>query len=854
MVTDVVGELLSFEQAQQLYNELAGRYRQGTLSPQDYTAQVAALRVIDQRGITWQPDPAGGGWLYWDGARWLPGQPFPAAPPRRQSTGPAGKRRRAKGVLNLTGRTGDGRRIPLKQRTRFWWDALSVWAGLVVGLVWFAYSAVRGLPKLNALNLRTESPADLLPALVILAVPVGMIVLRRTVLARVNLLLLKLNSWETGRKVGMVAGLAAGAWIVCEVVGRGMRASNLFNMREQLDLATPVAMVLIPLMLVLFRRETDGWLRPLQAVLKHIPKILLTLVALAVPYLLGYYLYNSAGLSQYHLLKWNVILGILISYVLLRTPQAAGGRTRPIAGMATLWLLAATGWLLWEVLGGAQPAWADDFLKDPFNLKDGLRTGGVAPLLSGTAALLGLLGVNLTEILRNLTGASGDGGGGGQSSDRTELRSGDRAIQWLRDNNFVDDNNRFTPEFTDWYNQLPSDPNPTDLQGIAGEFDPAGGQVPDDLTIAITDRSQPPVPDDGGSGQGQDDGADSGTDTGTGDDGGDKPDEPDQPEKPEEKTPPPPPPPVKVPEPPKPEPVKQPEPEQPPPQPPPPPKKDDKPAIKFDPSMFLVPPNINTDGMIQYAGMAGGITLSDISKWLHRQGDRIRYPFEWFYNWYKNDWLKTCEGTKITDKHRLPDHIKDRGLFDTSRDSKLSQGLKQTMLNAGVDPRVADEVLKRIEAEGAEDARIARLANSLLRKLRALNQGAQALPQGDKWSAGAAAGHDYVGPDATAFVERLVLTQQSNYQNAYDNWRDTQDTRRYLSTGAGVTGPKTQQEVDALIKDLQAEQRAIKNELGHDMQKMRNDERMRRLWKEEKALKDLKKECADLNLIKRLQK
>ena len=38
------------------------------------------------------------------------------------------------------------------------------------------------------------------------------------------------------------------------------------------------------------------------------------------------------------------------------------------------------------------------------------------------------------------------------------------------------------------------------------------------------------------------------------------------------------------------------------------------------------------------------------------------------------------------------------------------------------------------------------------------------------------------------------------------------------------------------------------------MDKMRKSDEMRQLWKEEQALKDLRKEVADLNLLKRLHR
>jgi hypothetical protein len=57
--------------------------------------------------------------------------------------------------------------------------------------------------------------------------------------------------------------------------------------------------------------------------------------------------------------------------------------------------------------------------------------------------------------------------------------------------------------------------------------------------------------------------------------------------------------------------------------------------------------------------------------------------------------------------------------------------------------------------------------------------------------------------------------------------------------------------VDKLLRDLRAEQRAVKRSLGNDMTRMRDDATMRALWAEETALKRLRQHVADMNLIRR---
>ena len=72
---------------------------------------------------------------------------------------------------------------------------------------------------------------------------------------------------------------------------------------------------------------------------------------------------------------------------------------------------------------------------------------------------------------------------------------------------------------------------------------------------------------------------------------------------------------------------------------------------------------------------------------------------------------------------------------------------------------------------------------------------------------------------------------------------------RKLATGFGVQNPTTVQDVDKLIRGLQAEQRAIKHQLGGDMSRIKNDPRMADLWAEERKLRHLREQVADLNVL-----
>ncbi|TKJ31038.1 MAG: hypothetical protein CEE40_03020 [Chloroflexi bacterium B3_Chlor] len=76
---------MDFKEAQSKYAEVKGRLEAGTLSPEQFQAQVGQLRVQDGQGRYWAIDARSGGWLLYDGADWTPAQPpdgvSPLAPP-----------------------------------------------------------------------------------------------------------------------------------------------------------------------------------------------------------------------------------------------------------------------------------------------------------------------------------------------------------------------------------------------------------------------------------------------------------------------------------------------------------------------------------------------------------------------------------------------------------------------------------------------------------------------------------------------------------------------------------------------------------------------------------------------------
>ena len=71
---------MSFEEARAEYGRLRQAYDSRQLSPEEYGRRVQGLQVRDAAGTYWAIDGNSGGWLRYDGASWVPGQPPTAAP------------------------------------------------------------------------------------------------------------------------------------------------------------------------------------------------------------------------------------------------------------------------------------------------------------------------------------------------------------------------------------------------------------------------------------------------------------------------------------------------------------------------------------------------------------------------------------------------------------------------------------------------------------------------------------------------------------------------------------------------------------------------------------------------------
>jgi len=391
---------MTFDEAQKQLNQLNEQYRQRRISPEQYQAAIGQVRFQDASGRWWQPEPGGQGWLVWDGSAWQRGSPAAGSGQPAAAEGPGLARqmaqRRAGQFVDPQTFFEISRRLPMAQRPQSWWNLLSVLGGAVSGYVWFVYGSVRGMPRLKFLGVQRESWLDLLPTFVLLAFPVAAIIFRRA-LAR-----LLTPLWQRVGRMSLKAKLGLCVPVLLFLV-LFSTTNFLFQQREGLDVITPILMTGIPMLLVLFRAETDQALMPLQDLRRHIPRGLLVGIGLAIPFLIAFLLYYIVGLSMYPLLRANVLLGTLMSYVLLRNPVTYPGGRGTVPRLPGMGLMIAIGVFLFFVA----PAVADDFLRDPFNLNDGLRTDVIAPILSGVATAVVSILVNGVEVARVMIQAAG---------------------------------------------------------------------------------------------------------------------------------------------------------------------------------------------------------------------------------------------------------------------------------------------------------------------------------------------------------------------------------------------------------------------------------------------------------------
>jgi hypothetical protein len=166
---------------------------------------------------------------------------------------------------------------------------------------------------------------------------------------------------------------------------------------EVVDIITPLIIIALPVLLVMFRKNIDGMLQPLQPTRKKIPVMVLVGISIALPFLTAYIFYNFLGISEYSLIRLNMIIGVLVGYALIRNPEPSINLPQiPARGFSSMLVFIV---LLCMIV---VPVIADDCTRDPFRAEDCLRTGGFAEGIAGLATVAVVILVNGAEVVRTI--------------------------------------------------------------------------------------------------------------------------------------------------------------------------------------------------------------------------------------------------------------------------------------------------------------------------------------------------------------------------------------------------------------------------------------------------------------------
>lgn len=139
---------MTFDEAGQHYAAYRAQMEAGQISPADFEAAVAQLKVQDPSGVWWQMGP-GGEWLTWNGAEWVT-QAAPAAQPAAAAASAPGWNSPGKG-------------------NQMFWDVLCVAGSCVMAYVWYWYSSLD----------KSLNQPDTKSAVTMVVMPILLIVLRK---------------------------------------------------------------------------------------------------------------------------------------------------------------------------------------------------------------------------------------------------------------------------------------------------------------------------------------------------------------------------------------------------------------------------------------------------------------------------------------------------------------------------------------------------------------------------------------------------------------------------------------------------------------------------------------------------
>jgi len=131
---------MDFKTAEKDRERLRLQYAAGQITGEAYAAAVNALRVTDVQGRWWQPDPAGQGWLVWNGSAWVPASP---PTPGLQTGTPKSFIEFQSRLMTVDDFKKMSKEVPLAKRPQKWWDLLSILGGIASAILWLLYSGIR---------------------------------------------------------------------------------------------------------------------------------------------------------------------------------------------------------------------------------------------------------------------------------------------------------------------------------------------------------------------------------------------------------------------------------------------------------------------------------------------------------------------------------------------------------------------------------------------------------------------------------------------------------------------------------------------------------------------------------------
>jgi len=167
---------MDFSEAARRYTELQVQRQNGSLSDQQYRTLIDQLRVTDEKGIWWQPDPGRTGWIFWNGTQWQPGTPplpvhtAPSFQPQQSSStrGYPGAHADDKKIMDTGTFREIARTTPWNKRPQKWWDLFAILVGVVSAIIWLLYS---GAPK-------TSEGVDFISIILMIGIPFVLVIYR----------------------------------------------------------------------------------------------------------------------------------------------------------------------------------------------------------------------------------------------------------------------------------------------------------------------------------------------------------------------------------------------------------------------------------------------------------------------------------------------------------------------------------------------------------------------------------------------------------------------------------------------------------------------------------------------------